>query len=453
MAITKTKEPGFHVTGERGWINDPNGLIFYGGKYHAFFQHHPYDTKWGPMHWGHVVSEDLTNWKYLPNALTPGDDFDKNGCFSGSAILHDGKLWLMYTGFVENRGGESIRQQQCLAESEDGITFKKHGIVIGEDLLPEGYAPCDFRDPKVWLHDGYFWCIVAARKVEGRGRILLFKSKDLFSWEFVSDLLGRDSLGSMIECPDYSEELGYLLFCEQFQPSENGKHLNVHTCRFCAGKIDYSTGTFKEESCEIVDYGFDVYAPQTFVGKPIFMGWLNMWDRNVPSEKYGFAGMLTVPRKITVNNGRLLQEPVVNCTAVYKTDVRDQLSDKVSRGVITIKATGLEALSVKMRSNGENYTSLVLNNGEWVFDRSKSGEAISGVEKDPDSLMGIRRMPFSGEREVTLTIVMDDFSVEIFEDGRSLTSTIYPPEDADGFELFVKANDCQYEKATINLKA
>ena len=453
MAITKTKEPGFHVTGERGWINDPNGLIFYGGKYHAFFQHHPYDTKWGPMHWGHVVSEDLTNWKYLPNALTPGDDFDKNGCFSGSAILHDGKLWLMYTGFVENRGGESIRQQQCLAESEDGITFKKHGIVIGEDLLPEGYAPCDFRDPKVWLHDGYFWCIVAARKVEGRGRILLFKSKDLFNWEFVSDLLGRDSLGSMIECPDYSEELGYLLFCEQFQPSENGKHLNVHTCRFCAGKIDYSTGTFKEESCEIVDYGFDVYAPQTFVGEPIFMGWLNMWDRNVPSEKYGFAGMLTVPRKITVNNGRLLQEPVVNCTAVYKTDVRDQLSDKVSRGVITIKATGLEALSVKMRSNGENYTSLVLNNGEWVFDRSKSGEAISGVEKDPDSLMGIRRMPFSGEREVTLTIVMDDFSVEIFEDGRSLTSTIYPPEDADGFELFVKANDCQYEKAAINLKA
>ena len=451
MAITKTKEPSFHITGEKGWINDPNGLIYYNGKYHAFFQHHPYDTKWGPMHWGHVVSEDLTNWSYLPNALTPGDECDRNGCFSGSAIEHNGKLWLMYTGFIENQGGESIRQVQCLAESDDGISFKKHGIVIGENHLPEGYAPCDFRDPKVWLHDGYFWCIVAARKIEGRGRILLFKSKDLFNWDFVSDLFGKDSAGTMIECPDYNEELGYLLFCEQFQPSENGTHLNVHTCRWCTGRIDYSTGLFNEEARGIVDWGFDVYAPQTFAGKPIFMGWLNMWDRNVPSEKYGFAGMLTVPRRISIKNGRLCQEPVVNCIEEYKTTVRDQLSDKVKQGVITIKATELEAFSIKMRSNGANYTEFSLKDGEWVFDRSRSGEAISGVEKDPDSLMGIRRMPYSGGEEITLTLVMDDFSVEIFEGGRSLTSTIYPPDDADGFELCVKAKNCQYERADVVL--
>ena len=117
MAIIKIKEPAFHVTGETGWINDPNGLIYYNGCYHAFYQHYPDDTKWGPMHWGHVISDDLTNWKYLPFALTPGDDCDKNGCFSGSAIVHDGKLWLMYTGFIENQGGESIRQVQCLADS------------------------------------------------------------------------------------------------------------------------------------------------------------------------------------------------------------------------------------------------------------------------------------------------------------------------------------------------
>ena len=451
MAITKTKEPSFHITGEKGWINDPNGLIYYNGKYHAFFQHHPYDTKWGPMHWGHVVSEDLTNWSYLPNALTPGDECDRNGCFSGSAIEHNGKLWLMYTGFIENQGGESIRQVQCLAESDDGISFKKHGIVIGENHLPDGYAPCDFRDPKVWLHDGYFWCIVAARKIEGRGRILLFKSKDLFNWDFVSDLFGKDSAGTMIECPDYNEELGYLLFCEQFQPSENGTHLNVHTCRWCTGRIDYSTGLFNEEARGIVDWGFDVYAPQTFAGKPIIMGWLNMWDRNVPSEKYGFAGMLTVPRRISIKNGRLCQEPVVNCIEAYKTTVRDQLSDKVKQGVITIKATELEAFSIKMRSNGANYTEFSLKDGEWVFDRSRSGEAISGVEKDPDSLMGIRRMPYSGGEEITLTLVMDDFSVEIFEGGRSLTSTIYPPDDADGFELCVKAKNCQYERADVVL--
>ena len=181
------------------------------------------------------------------------------------------------------------------------------------------------------------------------------------------------------------------------------------------------------------------------------MGWLNMWDRNVPSEKYGFAGMLTVPRRISIKNGRLCQEPVVNCIEEYKTTVRDQLSEKVKQGVITIKATELEAFSIKMRSNGANYTEFSLKDGEWVFDRSRSGEAISGVEKDPDSLMGIRRMPYSGGEEITLTLVMDDFSVEIFEGGRSLTSTIYPPDDADGFELCVKAKNCQYERADVVL--
>ncbi len=452
MAITKIKEPAFHITGEVGWINDPNGLIYYKGQYHAFYQHNPYDIKWGPMHWGHVVSDDLTNWNYLPVALAPGDDCDKDGCFSGSAIVHDGKLWLMYTGVTENQGGETTRQLQCLAESEDGITFTKHGVVIGEDLLPDGYAPCDFRDPKVWLHNGCFWCIVAARRIGGRGRILLYRSKDLFHWEFVNDLFGTDGSGTMIECPDYNEELGYLLFCEQFQPSEGGVHLNIHTCRWCTGKIDYSTGLFKEDSRGIVDYGFDMYAPQTFVGKPIIMGWLNMWDRNVPSEKFGFAGMLTVPRRVIVKDGMLYQEPIVNCGEVYKAAGCDRLEDKVTKGVITIKATNLECLAIKMRSNGTNYTQLTLKDGMWVFDRSQSGEPINGAEKDADSLNGVRRMPYSGKKDVILTIVMDEFSAEIFEGGRVLTSTFYPPVDADGLELTVKAEDWQYEKADVALK-
>ena len=451
MAIIKTKEPVFHITGERGWINDPNGLIYYNGQYHAFYQHYPDDIKWGPMHWGHVVSDDLTNWKYLPIALTPGDDCDKNGCFSGSAIVHDGKLWLMYTGFIENQGGESIRQVQCLAESSDGVSFKKHGIVIGEELLPEGYAPCDFRDPKVWYHNDSFWCIAAAKRVEGRGRVLLYKSKDLFKWEYVNDLFGKDSLGTMIECPDYNEALGYMMFCEQFQPNEGKEHLNIHTCRFAVGKIDYSTGRFVEDSRGIVDYGFDMYAPQTFAGKPVFMGWLNMWDRNVPSAKYGFAGMLTLPRVVSIKDGRLYQQPAVNSEPVYEADVCDRLCDRAVTGVVTVKATNLRDLSIKLRSNGENYTSMALVDDEWVFDRSKSGEAIVGAEKDADSLNGIRRMPYSGNDDVTLTIVMDEFSVEIFEDGRALSSTIYPPVGADGIELCVKADSCHYERSDIKV--
>jgi len=272
-------------------------------------------------------------------------------------------------------------------------------------------------------------------------------------WDFVNDLFGEDSKGTMIECPDYNEELGYLLSCEQFQPSENGIHLNVHTSRWHIGKIDYSTGKFNEVNRGIVDYGFDMYAPQTVAGKNVLIGWLNMWDRNVPSEKYGFAGMLTIPRSVSVKDGRLYQEPIVNCEKAVKAEVKDRLCDRLTKGVITVKVTNLKDINIKMRSNGVNYTYLTLKDGEWVFDRSNSGEAITGVEKDLDSLNGIRRMPCSNNREITLTIVMDEFSVEIFEDGRALSSTIYPPADADRLEIAVKADSCIYERANVILKA
>lgn len=148
----------------------------------------------------------------------------------------------------------------------------------------------------------------------------------------------------------------------------------------------------------------------------------------------------------------MFQEPVVNCNTVYKTAVCDKLEDEAVKGVITVKASDLENFEIKMRSNGENYTKMTLKNGEWVFDRSKSGEAIIGAEKDADSLNGIRRMPFSHKKEVTVTIVMDDFSVEIFEDGRALFSTIYPPFDGNRIELSVKTDSCYYERADV-LKA
>jgi beta-fructofuranosidase len=89
---------GYHIMAPANWINDPNGLVQYKGEYHVFYQHHPYDENWGPMHWGHVKSKDLVHWEHLPIALAPGDACDTNGCFSGSAVDNDGELTLIYTG-------------------------------------------------------------------------------------------------------------------------------------------------------------------------------------------------------------------------------------------------------------------------------------------------------------------------------------------------------------------
>lgn len=446
----RTLRPKFHVTGGSGWINDPNGLILYKGRYHAFYQYYPNDVHWGPMHWGHVVSDDLLRWERLPIALYPGNEGDENGCFSGSAIVWQDKLWLMYTGFAENNGGESIRQLQCLASSDDGIHFTKHGIVIGEENLPSEYCPWDFRDPKVWRKDGAFWCVVAARaKSSGKGRILLYRSKDLFSWEFVNDLFGEDSLGMMIECPDYVDSKGLLLCGEQFQPNEGNLHLNVHTTRWYSGKINYETGRFEMQKRGIIDYGFDFYAPQTFAGDGAMMGWLQMWDRNIPSEKYGFAGMLTVARSLQVVDGELFQTPIAKGKTVKTEKVEKELCDEAVTGVLRIRAKNLRALTLRMREKGEKYAYLTLNGSEWVFCRAKVGEPILGQEKDADSLAGIRRMPFSGKDSVELTVVMDEFSLEIFENGKALSATVYPEANAEKISLSVDADECVYVRETI----
>ncbi|EGK7611317.1 glycoside hydrolase family 32 protein, partial [Escherichia coli] len=138
--------PHFHLAPPAGWMNDPNGLIWFNDRYHAFYQHHPMSEHWGPMHWGHATSDDMIHWQHEPIALAPGDENDKDGCFSGSAVDDNGVLSLIYTGHVWLDGAgndDAIREVQCLATSRDGIHFEKQGVIL---TPPEGIM--HFRDPK-----------------------------------------------------------------------------------------------------------------------------------------------------------------------------------------------------------------------------------------------------------------------------------------------------------------
>ena len=116
----------YHFAAPTGWINDPNGFVFYKGEYHLFYQFHPYNSEWGPMHWGHAKSKDLITWEHLPVALAPDTPADAGGCFSGSAIEKDGNLYLMYTGIMPLETENKTQQVQCIAVSKDGINFEKY---------------------------------------------------------------------------------------------------------------------------------------------------------------------------------------------------------------------------------------------------------------------------------------------------------------------------------------
>lgn len=127
MTVTNQRyRLNYHLMAKSGWINDPNGLSYFKGYYHIFYQYYPYDSEWGPMHWGHARSKDLVHWETLPVALTPGESED--GCFSGSAIEYDGKLWLIYTGhhYTDPTDQEQFYEDQNLAYSTDGIHFTKY---------------------------------------------------------------------------------------------------------------------------------------------------------------------------------------------------------------------------------------------------------------------------------------------------------------------------------------
>ena len=434
-------KPIFHITGEKGWINDPNGVVKFQGKYHVFYQHHPYSCVWGPMHWGHVVSDDLLHWTYLPFALVPGDEFDRDGCFSGSSLVVGNTLYIAYTGFKFAGDSDKIRQIQCLASSKDGIRFKKLGAIVTEKELPDKYKPNDFRDPHLVFKDGEYYLYVAAKKKTGGGSIVLFKSKDLKKWTFVNDVLSHNSEGEMIECVGYHDDLGLMIYSEQNFPKDNPHCLNNHSCEYELGKVN-KFGKFIPTSKKIlVDYGFDFYAPQMMNHDHYLIGWMDMWDRSNPSTKYGFAGMLTVPRKVTVKDGRMIQKPVIYGDLYKKVDIKDTYTDRLSVGVLELEITNLKDLSINLRMGKTEVTKFYLKNNEFFFDRSHSGEVITGLEEDKMSLNGLRKMPYLKEAKDIIYIVMDKYSVEIFVNGISMSNLIYPKESSDGFEINVKAKE------------
>lgn len=177
------ERPVFHVAPPIGWMNDPNGFSQYKGKVHLFYQFYPYDTKWGPMHWGHVVSEDFVKWRDMPVSLAPEDEFDREGCFSGSAIELGEEHVLLYTGVIPGENGNL--QNQCLAIGNGKHYTKwKNNPVISGDVLPDDCSRIDFRDPKLWKEDDGFYMIAGNKKTDGTPQLVCFYSADLRSWEY-----------------------------------------------------------------------------------------------------------------------------------------------------------------------------------------------------------------------------------------------------------------------------
>lgn len=303
--------PKLHFTAPYGWLNDPNGLVYYNGYYHLFYQYNPYDTHWDTMHWGHARSKDLLHWQDLPIALFPDHDYDKDGVFSGSAIVKDNRLYLVYTGHAAK--GKDVFETQCIAWSDDGINFTKYegNPVMTYREIPNATGSGNFRDPKVFEHDNKYYCVLAA-EVAKKGSVVLFESEDLLHWHFKTILLQNQKiLGLMTECPDFFNVDGqdYILFSSVFGL---GKNSNVYAA---SGRMDWDSFEYQVEKIERVDKADDFYASQSFLdkdGQRIMIPWLRSVDHTdyLARSDHSWNGMMGIPRILHSKNGSLLQKPV-----------------------------------------------------------------------------------------------------------------------------------------------
>lgn len=322
----KNVKPKFHFSCPKGWMNDPNGFSFFNGEFHLYYQHYPFDTKWGPMHWGHATSKDLLHWTDQPIALYPESLCDNQGCFSGTALTENDHQILIYTGVTKNPANtdENI-QQQCIAIN-DGKTFSKlpQNPVIRSSDVKTPFRITDFRDPKIFKDESVYYCASVIMKNDGNGAIALFSSTDLIQWKFLNIIAETNGeMGGMWECPDFFTLDGKDVIIVSPQSvnacDQKGFH-DGNNSVYMTGILDKTSFTFKTDTrkennfyAAEIDYGIDFYAPQTMLspdGRRIMIAWLQAWESYITPKDHTWSGMMTMPRELVLKNNRLIQRPV-----------------------------------------------------------------------------------------------------------------------------------------------
>lgn len=318
-----------HVKAPKNWTNDPNGFIWYQGQYHLFYQHFPYEPRWGTMHWGHAVSKDLVHWEHKDIALFPSKMDDQNGCYSGSAVEKDGKLYLYYTGVryleinpedIHICPNDKFVSAQLLQTSLDGEHFDN--IRDKRTVIPpleDRKIGCKIhtRDPKVWRGKDAWYMVLGSRTAEGFGKLLFFRSTDMVHWSFVNDVEKDEKWGWMWECPDYFEigEEQILIMSPMGFVTDGITDPNQTICMQVA---------FEEETCtmkipdtyQFLDYGMDIYAPQSNLdeeGRRVLIAWVRM-----PEAVDGkWSGMFIAPRLVEVKQGHIYFRVHPNIKSAY----------------------------------------------------------------------------------------------------------------------------------------
>ncbi len=471
--------PRYHFTPPENWMNDPNGLVFFEGEYHLFYQYAPEGFVLSPLHWGHAVSEDLVHWEHLPIAIYPDETL--GNAYSGSAVVDEsntsglcqnggGCLAALFT----HSGGEDGLQKQSLAISHDkGRSWE---MFADNPVLEAEPDQTDFRDPKVfWDNDASRWVMALA----AGDAIRLYESPNLRDWGYLSEF-ARDSSndGGAWECPE--------LFPLPVENRENERHwvMEIDWTTSTGGIGSggrYFVGDFVDhrfvsqtpvDTLLRVDGGSDFYAAQSFSGmeenERIWLAWLNNWQYalSIPTEPW--QGAMSLPRRVRLrddgeNGLRLLQTPVEALKELRGTPLWTQENLVVenmvefpesafctSCEIVAVLRPDTNATCTLLAFVGENEETEIgydTENARLFFDRRRSGT----VDFSPHFPRRQETNHALDEGALRLTVFLDRSTVEVFAgDGETTMSfLVFPDSSSRGIAWKANGGTCTVESLTV----
>ena len=474
--------PAFHFSPDHNWMNDPNGLLFYEGEYHLFYQYNPFGNKWGHMSWGHAVSNDLLHWEHLPVAIAEYIDKasgDSTMIFSGSAVADVNNtsgfftkdsvgIVAIYTSHI-HKNNQQLTQHQSIAYSADrGRTFTRYqnNPVLDKKLK-------DFRDPKVfWYAPEKKW--VMSVVIPDKFKAQFYTSKNLKEWTLLSEFGPLGDTAKIWECPDLvevpllddSSKKKWVLFISNSH-SQGPTYVGM---QYFVGNFDGKK--FAPENPAqyplYLEYGKDFYAAVTFNnipqkdGRTILLGWANNWayGQDIPTSSWRSA--MTLPREVYLKNTpqgyRIIQKPVKETVALREDSVHYTPPGKVFPGqafeaeyVYTSGTAAKFGIKIVTGENEQTIIGYDKKKEEVFLDRTKSGnvafhQTFPSVERAPVKLQN---------GKLKLHVFVDNSIIEVFiNDGESvITDQIFPSSTEYSLEQFKEGGEAVTNLRVWKLKS
>lgn len=480
---TEQYRPQVHFSPEANWMNDPNGMVFYEGEYHLFYQFYPDSTIWGPMHWGHAVSTDMIHWQHLPVALSP----DSLGyIFSGSAIVD----WKNTSGFgkngnppmvaiftyhnpvIEKAGGIDVESQGIAYSLDKGRTWTK----FQENPVLKNPGIRDFRDPKVFWHkESNQWIMILA----AQDRVKLYSSANLKEWTPESDFgEDRGAHGGVWECPDLfpmksGDTTKWVMLVNINPGAPNGGSGTQYFVGDFDGHVFQSNGI----KTKWLDYGKDNYAGVTWSdipekdGRRLLIGWMNNWQyaNQIPTSTW--RGACTIPRTLELieiyNDYLLRSNPVEEFSKLRGKE--KELAPATISGESEVQESAEFPIEINLAFNTENSTQLTfaekfgitLSNSKneklkigydnlnklFFIDRTKAG--WDNPSKD---FAQIHYAPYvNNDPSLEIRLIIDKSSVELFAKNGLvvMTEQFFPTEEFSVVSLFAEKGDVKMTGGSI----